>query len=294
MDYFQFRHKAVRDLVWVIASPFLISNEEFGFNDDFNRRHYELMQNKLKQWDENPSDLLSYLGELKSPYLGHYFEKLIFFWIKHDPEIELVLHNLQVVEDGRTLGEVDLIVRINDEVQHWELALKYYLGHASSPKGKEWIGPNPVDRLDLKLKKMIDHQLGMSDHKSVKEILEEKGITKLNKRCFVKGYFYYPGSNEMSPPGEAGCFHNRSMWIYVDQLDQIPKKYALARKEKRAWLCPSEFKEYELVKRAKIPFMLKQHKKKKPQLYALLEEQEGSLREVSSVFIAPRNWPNSI
>jgi len=293
MDYFQYKRKEVRDLAWVIRSAFLICDERHSYQDDFSLHHYRLMENFLISLDKNPSDLYSFLGQLRSPFLGHYFEKLVMFWIKHDPEIELLANNIQIKEEGRTKGEIDLIFDYQGSQEHWELAVKFYMGTGSGEHLNQWIGPNPVDRFDLKLGKILNQQLELSKTEAAAGKLSTLGVDIQERKHFIKGYLYYPLGSDIKPLIHANEFHNRSWWIYEDQLDLLDQKY-LVRKEKRHWLSPDIFSQEDLVPVSKIPQLLRSRKRLKPQLFSIVEKDGKHYRELSSGFIAMRNWPERI
>jgi hypothetical protein len=293
MDYFQYKHKEVRDLAWVIRSPFLICEEGQSYQDDFCQHHFKLMEDYLGYLDRKPSELFSVLGELRSPYLGHYFEKLCFFWVRKDPELKLIANNIQVKAKGRTLGEIDLIVESEGRTEHWELAVKFYLATGNAKNFKDWVGPNPVDRFDLKLNKIKSRQLELSSTAEAARELEKYGISQLCKKYFIKGYLYYSLNKDQEPFIMANPYHNRSWWLYEDQIDLLRNK-ELVRKEKRQWLSQNLFQEEDLVPFSRIPNLLRSRKLLKPQLFSIVEKQGKEFVEISSGFIALRNWPEKI
>jgi hypothetical protein len=103
------------------------------------------------------------LGELASApprRLGRYFERLHQLALSGDPAIELLAQNRVVMEGKRTAGELDVLYRCRGEVIHRELAVKLYVGLHDSADPVDWIGPDRVDRLDLKLRRLTK-QLGL-------------------------------------------------------------------------------------------------------------------------------------
>jgi len=290
MDYFQFKTKELRDLAWVIRSPFMIFDEQLSLEDGFCEHEFNNMLPLLQKLDQNPSDLFSHLGELRSPYLGHYYEKLVQFWLMHSEDIELVANNIQLVENGNTLGEIDFIVKRNNRYEHWEVAVKFYLGY----EHEIWIGPNPVDRLDLKLNRMFSHQLKMTETEAGKRLLQKLGIDELDRKCLVKGYLYYPLNKEFAAPQVSSVFHARSWWTYHKSLNYPMKDLFLARKEKRDWLSPSIFKEEDLIRQEQLIQKLSSRKNRKPQLFAFLKKEGAHYYEEFSSFISLDNWPDKI
>jgi len=94
-----------------------------------------------------------------NPRLGFLYQYILSQLFSNSNNYQLMAEEIQLSAEGRTLGAIDFIVKnlVNSHVEHWEVAIKFYLlyqGH--------WYGPNAKDRLDLKLTKMLDHQLKMS------------------------------------------------------------------------------------------------------------------------------------
>ena len=110
----------------------------------------------LQYLDRRPNSLHAHLDALKTRRLGMYFEALWQFFIQHDSQLELIAHNVAVVDGGRTLGEFDILYRDihSNEGAHLELAVKFFLNQQldsnASPALDQWLGPNTNDRLDKK------------------------------------------------------------------------------------------------------------------------------------------------
>lgn len=100
--------------------------------------------------------------------LGRRFEQHWQHALEQLPGWTVLASGVQLRAEGRTLGELDLLVSGEGEVWHLELAVKFYLcaPGRSGDAWADWIGPNGRDRLDRKLERMRDHQLplGQSDH----------------------------------------------------------------------------------------------------------------------------------
>ncbi|MBB5210978.1 DUF1853 family protein [Microbulbifer hydrolyticus] len=122
--------------------------------------------------------LLLQLQQLQNHRLGAYFESLWKFIFDHHPDYVLLAHNLPIRDHGKTLGELDFVVRhIPDSaVEHWEVAVKFYL-HVDD----YWVGPGLRDRLDIKLARMAEHQLPIVDTETAQAVLRESGI-KLDRQ----------------------------------------------------------------------------------------------------------------
>ncbi len=98
-----------------------------------------------------------------NPRLGFLYQHVVSELFSNSNQYNLLAEEIQLSENGRTLGAVDFIVEdlAEKQIEHWEVAIKFYLLH-----GELWYGPNAKDRLDLKLSRMLDHQLAMSSSKA--------------------------------------------------------------------------------------------------------------------------------
>jgi hypothetical protein len=109
----EFKHQSVRDLAWAIVSPPLIAQpsgvcrwpQQFWFE-----RQYEDTLSWLNTLDQDPAELEELLSGQKDRRLGKYFETLWFYWFSHHPRYQIIENNLQIIIDGETFGEMDIIV----------------------------------------------------------------------------------------------------------------------------------------------------------------------------------------
>ncbi len=93
----------------------------------------------------------------KKVRFGHYMEALFAACLKASFSYTLLEQNVQLITNGITQGELDFLIFDTQKNQylHIELACKFFL---HLPETNKFIGPNKRDRLDLKLKKLIDKQ----------------------------------------------------------------------------------------------------------------------------------------
>lgn len=80
--------------------------------------------------------------------------------INSSPTLDIRFKNVQLIENGRTIGEIDYLIEGNNRLTHLELATKFYLfdEHIGSEIMNQWIGPNRKDFLHLKVSKLKNHQ----------------------------------------------------------------------------------------------------------------------------------------
>lgn len=201
----QFQEQRVNDLAWVLGSPSLIKANIK--TDQIDKATLADYQSRLEELDKNPTPL----NALKTGRLGVYFESLLAFWLNdnaYQQRYRCVAHNLAVHDTNKqTLGEFDFIVAnstTNNTLEHWEVAVKFYLGVPQVDGSNHWVGPNKNDTLERKLTHLVEHQLRLSEHPAAQRLLHESLHKNLNdttlaeptssieeRRLFVKGQLFY-------------------------------------------------------------------------------------------------------
>ncbi|WP_170853734.1 DUF1853 family protein [Lishizhenia tianjinensis] len=163
----KFQTPAIKDLVWALCSPCPL-NEEVGIplvsdakKYTWYQQHYAL----LKLWDNSPEEFNSQLKAFtKNHRLGYYFEALMHTFFHLSPYIKVELANHQIIREKQTLGEIDFILKEDQEIYHLELAVKYYLQNEEAQEFEQWLGPNAKDNLAKKILKLKEHQLNLTQH----------------------------------------------------------------------------------------------------------------------------------
>lgn len=200
-EYSRWQHRAVRDLAWTLLSPPLLHAAP-GMpatcwpNQSWCRQVYTDYLPRLTALDRNPAPLLDALAQRRSHRLGSHFEALLQFWLS-DPANEryrLMAAALPLREQGITLGELDFLVQdiASGDFQHWEVAVKFYLGTAAGDSHDHWVGPGGRDRLDIKVNRLLQHQLVMAEHPAARAPLQALGIAQCTPVCLLKGRLFYP------------------------------------------------------------------------------------------------------
>lgn len=177
--------------------------------------------------------------------LGLQFEQMIQDWLLGDPDRQLLAHNLQVRTDGRTLGEFDLLVQTPDGPEHWELAVKFFLGTGDQRDARNWYGPNPDDTLAGKLERLQGHQLMLSRTAAGMQLLAAMQIHDVRPRGFVKGRLFYPyeqfQAQRFVHPEIVNPRHARGWWQSIDDFlghTDAGRQFVLL--DKSLWLAPLE------------------------------------------------------
>ncbi|MEE3210323.1 MAG: DUF1853 family protein, partial [Pseudomonadota bacterium] len=144
--FFDIQDKNKRDLLWSIFGPSLLSS---SVTPPLTEILPELCESRLKGTTLSP--------DFQSPRLGFRFEQL---WQSALSSSEIpFIANQQITDEGRTLGELDLLIPRGQSTLHIELALKFYLGVED-----DWIGPNRRDLLSRKIQHTFDHQLPLAQN----------------------------------------------------------------------------------------------------------------------------------
>lgn len=161
--------------------------------------------------------------------LGLYFEWLWGQALQAHPEYRLVTQNLQIFENGNTLGSLDFIVEHlpSKQLEHWELACKFYLAFHWKNHWY-WLGPNLNDAWQLKKAKMLTHQIAISDTEAAHQTYQAKALDAPKvRRILVKGKLFWPEKE----PNKACYWHTYSRQLELGNKGVIqPKQCWLGEK----------------------------------------------------------------
>lgn len=284
---------SVRHLAWLCSAPPLLeSSRTFRPRDSLPGDYRQ----RLRHWD---TELTGMPEALQPPYprrLGFYAERLYGVLLNDLLGWPVLLHNQPVRDHGRTLGELDFVVRNLREgrIEHHEIAIKYYLGIRAPDGDCRWYGPDARDRLDLKVARLLNHQSLMTHRPETLDLLAQHGIAgPLTSRLFMPGYLFYPGGAQagVTPPPYVPGDHLRGLWLYHREAeatalpglcppDQAPLDGALAT---------GPGAEASAVRAARALCCERQ----RPQLFARLawRPELGAWTEVERLFVVPDGWP---
>lgn len=232
------RHPLVRDLGWLCLTPDLLRMpcpgrpglDELGLSNGGWRDY-------LDRLEAAPQALEDWVGGAMNARLGHYHERLWQFLLESSPNTRLLAHNLAVMRERRTLGELDMVYRQAGRQQpiHLEVAIKFYLGLTEGPgeatDQARWVGPGCADSLAGKRSHLFHHQLPLidtpearlavnaftSDMPSGLNATEHEEI-RLGQRMAMPGVLFYPWRRDadqpsLPPPVEATHEHLRGHWL---------------------------------------------------------------------------------
>lgn len=235
--WLQYKHPAVRQLAFAIASPNILkhSPDELEIvhpfdwhHDHFWQHYYQRYASRLEQLDQDPTALLDFLAQLKSTRLGLRFEMLIWFWLTESQyhDFELLGHSIQMIDGPRTLGELDFLLRnrLTNQIEHWEVALKYYLAERDNQLAY-WYGLNRSDTLQRKLRHFTEKQFQFNSALNF----------PIQRRVVVlKGQLYISDSKQLLP---SWVNPKRQLGLWGAKIPPLSQQfYRLQRQE---WICPN-------------------------------------------------------
>ena len=219
-----------RNLLWTVSTPDIASNFPLPWLPADRRRDLYDFFSSAGVRSQLDSTLTETLSLLKSRRLGIYFEALWIFVFSHHPDYELLGHNIPIRAQGKTLGELDFVVRhIPDNViEHWEVAVKFYLG-----VGDYWVGPGLRDRLDIKLARMRDHQLPIAKTPDAQSQLAQNQWIPQRQWALMPGRLFTPLPEAKSAP-ETPAYWWGTLSQFLEAFPRASGQWRLLRK--RDWL----------------------------------------------------------
>lgn len=302
VPWLRWRHQAVRDLAWAMASPPLLTpvNESACWpGNDWCQQVWHDSRDWLSELDRDPAPLLQVLSARRDPRLGSYFEGLLAFWLASpaNRRYRLIAGNLPVRAHRQTLGELDFLVedRLQGEIQHWEVAVKFYLGVAAdSGDAAGWIGPGQRDCLARKREHLTGQQLGLTREPAGQALLQDLGLPPATPVCLLKGRLFYPaaaGRETGLPPADANPLHLRGWWQHADDFASDPHRSALRwlKLPKPNWLTPVPDPDILAAALTREQLLELLAREAVPRAIAVIGVQDG--REVTRGFVAPAGWP---
>lgn len=281
----------LRDLHWVMSSPFLMNpggleSEALSTVDSGEASKIENLEYEAES------------GKYTGRRVGYYFESLVNHWLKEIRQVEVLAHGKQIVQHGKTLGELDFVFRDeNGVLTHWEVAAKFYLYSSDCEVlGSHYIGPNAGDTFELKRDKIFTKQLPLSE-----KLFPECEV----RQAFVKGrIFYYLGQAELSQahtlPAGMMPNHLRSIWLRHSELPWLQsamatKKVSYHLMAKPHWLsaCWLSSGDPSLWNFQTMKEHLQDHfsQQDQPLLISVLSQHGDGWKECERVFVVADDWP---
>lgn len=204
------------DLEWLRTAPLLVDNAAAA--EDCLRPHF-------------PQAVPNYAARLICDFcnrrdhgrLGRYFEEMLAGGWMMDPRVKRLISSIQIANNGITEGELDFVMLTDAGWQHVEVAVKFYFGTQASADPMTWAGPNQIDKLGLKLNRLNNKQLILSE--TAKQHLQTLDIEVQCSSALIFGIlFYHPDIQTPSPVGVSDG-HQRGWWVHLGECDRIPAQH---------------------------------------------------------------------
>lgn len=183
--------------------------------------------------------------------LGLLFERIVVALLREGPETVLTDVAVRTGEGPteRTLGAFDALVFPRDSaVEHWEMAVKFYLQTHASALWNHCVGPGVRDRLDLKGTKTFLQQLPLSSTQAGRAVLERAleahGASPhlpVRMRAFTKGTVFYrwpapiPPAEPRASPHVSARLAPQDAWKASLRPDGLAPGHA-----KSWWVAPTD------------------------------------------------------
>jgi hypothetical protein len=281
----------VRALAWLLYAPDLLDRHASQWQGRIATLS-NLLSSDLDAWlhelDKKPGDLHRYINLQPFARLGRYAEKLIAFYLERRGL--LVAHGVQVRDEKNTIGEFDFLLRIDEQLVHWEFATKFYLLE-SSGSGQDadyFVGPNLADTLGAKMRKIFDRQLMLSQHPAAQQHLPE---SVASAQALVKGWLFYSQDTSDTQMIGTTVGHCRGFWCsQAESSNLTAERYAVL--PRLDWLAPAKLALDKTMNGDALHAMLDEYfvNDTMPVMVALLDERNGMAVEVDRGFIVPNDW----
>jgi hypothetical protein len=295
----------VRALAALIASPLLIADHAAPIatlTDAWRIESLRLRHGWLLDLDAAPQRLREHLAASNARQLGRYAEALWRFWFAHLPGARLHAAGLPVKDALAVRGEFDFIVSLPGlpEVQHLEMAYKFYLYCPPGDDFSRLFGPNAADRLDRKWQHMLDVQLPLSQTELGRAALPQD-VGRVTPRACLQGWLFYPlATGSTAPIAGVSPAHWRGWWCRSDDWSSHGAPWtelagAWALLPRRAWIAPAAIDDPQAMLspdacRTRIDAHFAASSQ--AQLVAGLQRaSDGIWRETVRIFVVAPHWP---
>lgn len=282
----------VRALAWLLVAPDLLDPHASQWQGKIAALPDSMLAD-IDAWlssiDKEPAELHRYLDLQPFARLGRYAEKLMAFYLER--QNVLFAHSVQVrAGKNSTIGEFDFLLRLDNQLVHWEFATKFYLLESSGAGNDAdyFVGPNLADTLGAKMHKIMDRQLLLSTHPAAQIHLPEP-VSKA--QALVKGWLFYPDVEMQMNAFGTSQEHCRGFWCAFSDLVHLhAERYAIL--PRLQWLAPASLPLSQTMDQQALQEYLAEYflHDTMPVLVALLEVKDGVAPETSRGFIVPDDW----
>jgi len=182
----------------------------------FGIKQFELSEVDATPFNESvPKNLR--LGKRVERYTSHLF--------KQYKEIKILAENIQIQNNKTTVGEIDCIVKKNEQPIHIEIVYKFYLYDKTvgSTELAHWVGPNKNDNLFKKLTKLKEKQLPLLFRSQTKSLLKKLDLIGSNilQQVYFKAQLFLPLNLDLNMYTLVNKDCIAGFYIRYDELQQF-------------------------------------------------------------------------
>jgi uncharacterized protein len=324
------------DLAWLLQSPPLLSLVPQRFSaavQAFDAEQSQAITAWLAQLDAQhlQADVAQALPTKAPLRLGRYAERLMAYFLRESKQFELIAANLPlrravhqidgtayvagtdhtagtdhikpfVNKQHTTIGEFDYLLHDTAGTHwHWELAVKFYLYHASTntaPQAHDFKGPAGKDTLGLKLGKVFDKQLMHLPPAPYDTVHWQPA-------AYARGWLFYPHGVANALCDVLNPQHLRGWWLTIAGFESTVFDSAyFVHLPRLHWLAPYCLDELPVASQAEMAAQLKalwqsadSKQASAGQLIACVVQNKGVWQEVSRGFVRPIEFegaPNTV
>lgn len=327
LEYSRYKNPQVRALVWSLISPGLVmASDKFPacVSPHWCQQIYQQLQTFFEQLDNEPTVLNQWLEQYQSFRLGIRFEAFwAFILTQLQQQKELLCYNdhIQIQESinqgpfKKTAGEIDFVFMDNNhQLNHLEIAVKFYLFKPDEIGYERLVGPNGFDWYERKLLHLFNKQLPLSETQDAKEKLAMRFKLNVDQiDCqhlgLIKGMIFFPvtGVGELNEHEKqsinSDCLTGR--WATIDHWHQADPGQSgnWVILDKLNWLVPQvyssldkDFLEEVLYSATEMNYKLKIHfhSSQRSILIAQLgyDEDKKLWLEQQRLMVVDKYWPN--
>ena len=285
-----------RDLAFLLASPSLLRNTEVvpAITSQEWMAWFLDAKDAIVEDAQKPQRLEQFVDTPRQYKLGLYAEDLFLYYLHHFSPYEVLAHDIQVFDGKRSIGAFDFIIRMpTGQIEHWEMAIKYFVQYTPSPEWSEFIGPGGRDSLQRKMNKMLNRQILLGDNPLAQEGLRKRGIPiPTRKRIISVGKLFAQYRSNFIPPHEGDPQQPTGVWCKQDVFwkyqQQHPQSRWVFRKHPR-WIGPSLCAKKEESMNAEEAWEFVERQEKHVMFSELREVSQG-WQEEQRWFVMPPKW----
>jgi len=205
-------------LQWVMTQPGLLQGLPGGSSPLLTVDDPRLVS-LIEHTKNNSEEFISRIKKPQHHKIGIVFETLLEWGLEVAMGRKCIARDIQVRENKRTIGALDLILAApSGGHEHWELAFKIYLQSDDNVQWASWLGPMRRDRLDKKVRRMLEHQLPLSTTPAGQQVLKTLGVGSISQhRIILQGILFSPWGKPSQPAFKANL-PPQGRWLRPSQV----------------------------------------------------------------------------